>query len=397
MASTVGPASTTQQASNPSGTAGSTTSATGQSNSRLPFTSSARKHRERMALETSKVVHTGAAWAATEITEQSIPSYGFLRGVWLRVTATGGVGTTAAVAKPDAPFTALGSLSITDPDSAPIYSINSGYSAYIIHKYGGYMAGACDPKSDPYYKGVQSTGDFQFQLYLPIEIEERNGFGSLPNTDSGKQYRLNINVNASTSVYSTAPTTAPTITLKAWASCWTQPPVTDVLGRALTRVPPMVGSTQYWSRAVMTMAAGTNAGKYFTRVGNIVRGWIFVYRVGGDRVANSSTTWANPATLYRDGYNYDIVDKTLWIADTVNRYNLRNPVTTADGPDNGVFPYMFIFDLDGRPGNELRGQWWPTLQSSRIQLAGSFGTAGTLETITNDVAPLGTPGNRVTL
>ena len=395
--STIGPASTAQQANEPSGTQGSATAQHSATQSRkLPFTASARKHREQMALSVSSVTHKTAAWTATTITEQNIPSYGFLRGIWLRVTATGGTGTVA-VAKADAPWVALGGISITDPDGAPIYQVNSGYTAYVIHKYGGYMAGACDPKQDPYYKGVQTSGDFQFQLYLPIEIEERNGFGALPNTDSGKQYKLNLHVNASNNVYSTAPTTAPNITLKAWASCWTQPPVSDVLGRGLTRQPPMVGSTQYWSRAVMTMAAGTNFGKYFTRVGNVVRGWLFIYRVTGARVLNSTTTWPNPATIYRDGYNYDIVDKNLWIEQTTRSYDLHNAVETAGGPDNGVFPYMFIFDLDGRPGNELRGQWWPTLQSSRIQLNGAFGKAGTLEVVTNDVAPTGTPSNRVTL
>lgn len=395
--STIGPASNTQQANHPSGTQGSNTAQHGNQPKKLPFTASARMHREQMALTTSTVAHTGAAWTATQITEQAIPSYGFLRGLWLRVTATGGTGTVAAVAKADAPFSALGVISITDPDGAPIYSVNSGYTAYLIHKYGGYFAGASDPKKDPYYKGVQTTGDFQFQLYLPIEIEERNGFGALPNTDSGKQYKLNINVNASGQVYSTAPTAAPNLALKVWASCWTQPPASDVLQRALTRQPPMVGSTQYWTRSVMTMAAGTNFGKYFGRVGNVVRGWIFVYRVGSARVANATTKFPNPATIYRDGYNYDVIDKNLWLQTAAERYGLTAPVETAGGLDNGVFPYMFIFDLDGRPGNELRGQWWPTLQSSRIQLTGSFGTAGTLEVITNDVAPTGTPSNRVVL
>ena len=394
--STVGPASPTQQANDPSGVQGSKSAQQGGGQRKLPFTASARMHREQMALTVSTVTHTGTGWTATQITEQAIPSYGFLRGLWLRVTATGGTGTVA-VAKADAPFSSLGILSITDPDGAPIYSVNSGYSAYVIHKYGGYIAGACDPKKDPYYKGVQTSGDFQFQLYLPIEIEERNGFGSLPNTDSGKQYKLNINVNASGQVYGTAPTTAPNLALKVWASCWTQPPAADVLGRGLTRQPPMVGSTQYWTRSVMTMAAGTNFGKYFGRVGNVVRGWVFVYRISSARAANATTKFPNPATIYRDGYNYDVIDKNLWILDITSRYNLTAPVETPDGPDNGVFPYMFIFDLDGRPGNELRGQWWPTLQSSRIQLTGSFGTAGTLEVITNDVAPTGTPSNRVVL
>jgi hypothetical protein len=58
-------------------------------------------------------------------------------------------------------------------------------------------------------------------------------------------------------------------------------------------------------------------------------------------------------------------------------------------------PYMFIFDLNMEPGSELRGQWWPTLQSSRIELDGNYGVASTLEVLTNDIAPTGDVSSRV--
>lgn len=395
----VGPASLAQQANAPGGQTGSTGSSHSGANAQLPFTSGARRHREQMALANAVITNSTNTFPAAQIPEQSIPAYGFLRGIWLRVTSAGGSGGSAA-GTADAPFNFFGAISITDPDGAPIYSVNSGYTAYIIHKYGGYLTGAgfVDPKLDNFFSGVNATsGAFQFQLWLPIELSLRNGLGSLPNTDSGKQYKLNISTNASTVVYSVAPvTTAPTLTVTAYIDCWTQPPAQDVLGRALTRVPPVVGTTQYWTRQSIPVNAGQSNGQTFGRVGNIVRGWIFIYRnAAGVRQTFASGNWMSPAILYRDGYNYDVIEQNNWLNEIALRYGLTAAADAAGGPDNGVFPYMFIFDFDGAPGNELRGQWWPTLQSSRIELDGSYGVAGTLEVLTCDVAPTGDVANRV--
>src|SRR5450830_367024 len=161
----IGPASQSQQAKNPSGQSGSSS---GGASTQLPFTSSARRHREQMALSSATI----PLMVATQIPEQSIPAYGFLRGLWIRVVASGGTGA-GAVASADAPFNVLGACSVTDPDGAPIYTVNSGYTAYLIHKYGGYTygAGITDPKLDNFYSGIAGTGgNFQFELWVPFEI-----------------------------------------------------------------------------------------------------------------------------------------------------------------------------------------------------------------------------------
>lgn len=394
---TVGPASVQQQANQPGGQTAAAGS--GGANQTLPFMSSCRRHREQMALANA-VVGTGTAFPATQIPEQSIPAYGFLRGLWLRVTSTTSGAGGSAVGNADAPFTFFGLISITDPDGAPIYQVNNGYTAYVIHKYGGYLngAGIVDPKLDNFFSGINATtGNFQFQLWLPLEIISRNGLGALPNTDSGKQYKLNINTNASNVVYATPPvTTFPILTIAVYIDCWTQPPTQDVLGRPLTRVPPLVGTTQYWTRQGIPVNAGQSNGQTFGRVGNIVRGWIFVFRTAANaRINNASGNIPNPVTVYRDGYNYDVIEINNWLEEIALRYGLTAAVETAGGPDNGVLPYMFIFDMDYQPGNELRGQWWPTLQSSRIELDGNYGVASTLEVLTCDIAPTGDVSNRV--
>lgn len=388
----IGPASAAQQANLPSAGQGSNA---GSGGSILPFTSSARRHREQMAIANA----TNSVSAAVQIPEQAIPAYGFIRGLWLRVVATGGTGASVTAAA-DGPFNFFAAVSVTDPDGAPIYSVNSGYTTYIIHKYGGYQNGAAiaDPKLDNFFSNIAAaTGNFQFQLYIPLEITRRNGLGSLPNTDSGKQYKLNIATNIGTSVYGTAPTTYPSATISVFLDAWTQPPAQDVLGRGLTRIPPLVGSTQYWSRQSIPVNAGQSNGQTFGRVGNIVRGWIFIFRNAAG-VRQASANFMPTATLYRDGYNYDVIDINNWLTQIAYEFGYNTGTFDgAGGPDTGVFPYMFIFDLWGGPGNELRGQYWPTLQSSRIELDGSYGVAGTLEVLTCDIAPTGDLANRVLL
>ena len=54
-----------------------------------------------------------------------------------------------------------------------------------------------------------------------------------------------------------------------------------------------------------------------------------------------------------------------------------------------MFPYEFCHEFDGHVGNELRDGWLPTVQSTRLEIVGSFANAGALDIITNDVAPAG--------
>jgi hypothetical protein len=61
----------------------------------------------------------------------------------------------------------------------------------------------------------------------------------------------------------------------------------------------------------------------------------------------------------------------------------------AGGLDNGVFVYDFMHEFDGLLGREMRDLWLPTLGSSRLEIQGTFGNAGSLRVLTNDVAVAG--------
>ena len=49
---------------------------------------------------------------------------------------------------------------------------------------------------------------------IPVEIVARSGFGSLSNTSTEAPLQLNLVLNTSTAVYSTAPSVLPTVAVK---------------------------------------------------------------------------------------------------------------------------------------------------------------------------------------
>jgi hypothetical protein len=56
--------------------------------------------------------------------------------------------------------------------------------------------------------------------------------------------------------------------------------------------------------------------------------------------------------------------------------------------DTGVFVLPFNSISDGTVGDEAPNLWLPTVQATRLELAGVAAVAGTIQVLTNDVAPV---------
>jgi hypothetical protein len=80
--------------------------------------------------------------------------------------------------------------------------------------------------------------------------------------------------------YSTAPTTPASVQVKAWLESWSQPNATDLTGRPQMREPIGHGTTQFWSAFTKAGLAIGNQTILLPRVGNLVRGLIFIARDG---------------------------------------------------------------------------------------------------------------------
>jgi hypothetical protein len=334
-----------------------------------------------------------------------VPAYGFLRSILLVVTTSGGVVTTTApTPDEDAPFNALANIVLQEPNGAQICNFPSGYDLYLANKFGGYRY-ANDNRNSPNFSMVSSTtvASFAYMLRIPVEINNRDALGALPNQNSGALFRVKLNLAARATVWSTGDTnitTNPTVRVRAFAEAWDQPE--DVSnGVPNQTTPPALNTTQYWSRQDFAVNAGV-ANIRLTRMGNYLRNLIFVYR---DDAANpdrgdSDANFPDPATIYYDTRPLDTISRAQWLERIYERYGYgsklgRTNANTVDGVavvadsgggrENNVWPLDFCHEFDGQVGHENRSLWLPTWSSTRMEIGGDWGEAGTLTVLTNDV------------
>lgn len=348
----------------------------------VPFTRAAVEHRERFADESNALTT-----ATQNIGPFDVASFGYMRGIYLLVEATGGAaGLNNAVSSADGPWNAISEIVLRDVSGGPLVGPLSGYDLMLINKYGGYAFDS-NPVRWPSFVDIDTDGDFSFMLYVPVEIVARNAFGALPNMNAASTYKLDVTLNASGTLYSTSPDTLPTgVRVRAWLGAWSAPQGSDPAGNSQGMRPPAVGTTQYWSKTSKNTTVGSND-LLLPRVGNFIRTLVCIVRDdNGAREGADAPT--DPLRLTLDSFDLfnDEMDVLRNVMAQQYGYELA-PITTADD-DEGVFVYSFAHDFDGHPGGELGDLWLPTSQSSRLQIIGTISNSvGTLDVLTNDVNP----------
>lgn len=326
----------------------------------LPFTRVAKEHTEAIAFDQSTAMTTSSQGPYSI----EVPATGYLRSVLLLVNVTGGVG--ASVAQADGPWTVLDSITLTDAGGAPIIESISGYEAYLIHKFGGYAFSSDPALQASYTNTITTQGNFSFVLRIPVEVGA--GVAALPNMNAAQPYRLNFRINASTAVYSTVPTTLPTVRVRAVLESWTAP--------ADGTTPPMSGATQLWSKQVYNINSGSNTTR-LQRVGNTMRALILICRDGSG--VRQQSMLPDPITFAFDQRQQHITPRAVRSLYLTERYGYS-------AVEAGVDPIEYMHDWDGHPGGaELHDLWQVTSQATRLELQGSYASAGTLTVLTNDL------------
>lgn len=360
----------------------------GQPTMVVPFVRASALRREQPFVDRTQAITT----ADQDLGSFDIPAYGFLRSLLVIVTATGGAGV-AAVAHEDAPFSVLKNILLTEPNGAVIAQFNSGYSLFLANKYGGYRF-AQDPRAytdTGLYQGVQTNGNFACAYRIPVELNTRDALGSLPNQNAAATFKLRLTINSGATggtLYSTQPTGFPNLSVKVIPEYWDQPPQ-SIDGAAAAALPPALSTTQFWTEQQFSVNAGSFNVR-LTRMGNYIRNLIFCYRRAGTSRSNGEADWPDPTYLYVDIHQQDSLLKSVWKQQIYERYGYGTAaLEAAGGRDNGVYPYDFCHEFDGKVGHENRDLWLPTKASSRVEIQGTFGNAGTLTVLTNDVATVG--------
>lgn len=365
----------------------------------VPFVRASAEHSEAVGYDESKLMSS----AVQTLPDIIVPAYGFLRSILLVVTTSGGVVTTTApTPAQDAPFNALANIILQEPNGAQICNFPSGYDLYLANKFGGYRYGG-DNRNSPNFSMVSSTtvASYAFMLRIPVEVNNRDALGALPNQNSGALFRVKLNLAALATVWdagSSNITTNPTIRVRAYAEEWDQPEdITDGMPNQTT--PPALNTTQYWSRQDFTINSGV-ANIRLTRMGNYLRNLIFIFKNSSGSRSAVDTNFPDPATLYYDTRPLDTVSRAMWLERMYERYGYGSKLgrtnlnavdgvaTVADsggGRENGVWPYDFCHEFSGKVGAENRSLWLPTWSSTRFEIGGDWGAAGTLSVLTNDV------------
>lgn len=314
-----------------------------------------------------------------------VPAYGYVRGLYIKLTATGGVG--ASVFSEDGPENALANLMVTEPNGAPLYQLSSGFNAKMARKYGGYF-GFNDPEASRFVANT-ANGNFTILYYIPFELNERDGLGSLPNQNAAAQFLVRYQLANLATIYTTPPGTPPAVAVEMWADEYDQPAATsDNAANATT--PPSMNTTQFYSEQQYAVVSGQNRIR-LTRVGNYMRNLIFIFRTtaAGTRAAGD-TAWPTVTEIDIDARPLTFLDKDIWREKMYQRFgygaNAAIALDAVGGQDAGVFALDFMHEFDGRAGHENRDGWLKTYGSTRLELVGNFTAAGTLTVITNDVA-----------
>lgn len=339
----------------------------------VPFIRGSYEHVEPGGFDVSQQVDD----ATHQLGPFDIPAYGFARHLWILVEGSGGV-IGAGVMREDYPYNVIDTIELTDVNGQPIQHPVSGYELFLENKWGAY-AGYSNPAAlpDGNFTGVNPV----FALRVPIEATAWDGYGALANQNSAAAYRVRITVAGRNAIYSTNPTTAPVLRFRGFLEAWQRPTPQDAQGNTQQEFPPGHGSVQFWKRFQKSVAAGENT-VVLPHVGNLIRNIIFILRTAALPAGTRSTAnFADPARLSLDGRQLLIEPRAYRRAVMAERYGFA--------PDTGVFVYDFTHDQDGTAGNENRHLYLPTVQSSRLELQGSFGAAGELVVLTNDVAPVG--------
>lgn len=309
--------------------------------------------------------------------EAELPAAGYLRSVLIEVSGTGGALGAGAVGA-DFPFNIFESVALYDTNGAPIFGPLDGFAAMLANLYGGYIMEP-DTRQDSQYNAAYATPAFAFRI--PVEISADDALGAISNMSAAAAYRIRLRVRPNSQLVTGGTPTAPVLTIRGHIETWTVPDDTDLVGRPQQQIPPGHGTSQYWSNQIQQVVNGQNTLR-FPRVGNLIRLLILVAR---------DATGARTDTVMPDGPRLALDGRDL------QNYNSRTTLrrlTNEKLPDAVTDAGVFVFPFNHFGGRGIgagagnRNGWLATVQSARLELFGTAGAQGTLQVVTNDVAPV---------
>ena len=351
------------------------------------------------ASDYDQTVTMGAS--ATRFPDVRVEPDGWLRGIWFdingvvtgnssTVTFAGDTGTAGATG---APFSAINTVLFRDTGGEQIFGPFNGFDWENTNKFGGYHAQG-DPRADQNYSETNSSsatdaGSFHYTLYLPLEVSAADALGDVENRSENSIYRVELTLEASSIVYSVAPSSLPAVEIKTTQDSYTEPVAAMALsGRPVSSAPPSPGSLQYWKQEDDTVPGGSGSVLITNGIGNGYRNIIFkLIRTSGTR-ANGTSDWPDPLEITLGTSRTRNLYKKTWEDKMGRAFQLTTATAdSANGPESGVFPMWFNQDVGIKPGDEARRRYQRTKTGNTYKVKGTWGNAGTLYITSNYLVP----------
>lgn len=337
----------------------------------------------------------------------TIPNYNpsvnsYLRGIWITASAVASGNAATVAFLPDDPYSLFAQVSFLDTQQRPIVQV-TGFQLAMIRKWGGYFTQG-DPALDGTYVATTGSGgaggSFTFTLWVPLEINNRTGMGSALNKNSAQTYTLQMTLALSTAIYSTAPTTLPSVTIACLEDGWWQPTATDVSGGPLAQGPSAPNTWSYWLQGTFANQNGATQIQLPTGLGESIRQIQFYsYDVSAANRVTGDTDFPNTVELLYKGTILKNIPKTLWKTFMSMHYgytavNAGTATTTdtAGSVNNGVYVlWQFMQDFGLRPGDGQNYSLLNTDQGDQFQFLGTFNGNANLLELVNYIATVGSP------
>lgn len=343
-----------------------------------------------------QTVAVGAA--AASFPDVEIEPDGWSRGWWFDFNMVA-AGNTATVAFAEGfPFVAISTVLLKGTNVPQTFGPFSGYDWQNINKYGGYQPTG-DPRADQGYNGGTAGSGFtgaHWILYMPLEISQHDALGDLQNQSDNSVYRVAITVNPSASMFTTAPTNAPNITLEVQQDSYSEPVAALALsGRTVMDAPPLPGTRQCWQQEDdSAIPAATHTTKVTNGIGYAYRNIILKLVAANGTRATGEGYYPDPMDLWLGGTRIKSLKQAIWKAKTGRMFGFSQAAAdTAGGPENGIRILNWDSDVNKGPGNEARRKYLRTQDGNVLKWVGTYSGTGTLYITSNYVIPRGGPAN----
>ncbi|MFJ6530890.1 hypothetical protein ACIQMZ_37290 [Streptomyces longwoodensis] len=306
---------------------------------------------------------------------------GYLSGAIVRVTGTTSANAATVAFQADGPFNILQSVIVEDIGGKQILGPLDGWKLYVLNRFGGFVYNS-DAKANGVYTATAGSGStggsFRFTLRVPIQVRRRDALGSLPNRNASATFKLKLTLNTIAQVYSTAPTSAPSVNVQIQQHGWATSDNRDYKGNGVSTAPNGVGSLLYTDVETIQFASGAFNQRMST-FGGLLRLLIFELRDSTGSRAQGEADWPTLFEMEIDKVKTFSRSPITWehlMSEDYGTTSAAESLTATNTKPDGVFVLHWLDDFGLQPGAENGFRYQPVTPSTAVQLIGTIGGSG---------------------